>query len=298
MRQRRESPFEAWEGQSYVGASISYDLKNNDSDYLSCDYSKFDQTQSPELINRVGNDLVHPMVMNAKPRMWENWLSNLTEGELITPDRVYTGKHGMPSGSVATNFLDSIHNALCIEGYLANYNIRNSRYWVQGDDAVIRGRGVDPKDFAEFASSVYGFNAHPDKQLFGHNEVDFLQYSYYVENDYKPTYPVSRVGWRTIGHERFSFEGKDWNQWAAIVRCLQQMNNAIDNPSVDGLIRWAAKGDAYRLGAEYPPNFVFKKAGKAGKALTAEKSRYTPGAMQAWDILPIQAEVRRVISED
>ena len=299
LRKRTVHPFEAWEGQDVVGASITYDMKNNDAEYLSCDYSKFDQTQSPELIQTVARDLVHPMVGNKKPRMFDNWVNNLTSGELITPDRVFVGEHGMPSGSVATNFLDSIHNALCIEGYMSNYSIEDARYWVQGDDALIRGRGVDPKDFAEFASSEYGFNAHPDKQLFGHREADFLQYSYYVENDFKPTYPVSRVAWRTIGHERFSFKGSEWNQWAVVVRCLQQMNNAINNPSVDQLVRWAAKGDSLRLGAGLPPKTVFKMAGKAGKALTSERSRWDAGAGQTpWDVLPIQKVVREVISED
>jgi len=135
--------------------------------------------------------------------------------------------------------------------------------------------------------------------LFGHREVDFLQYSYYGENDYQPTYPVARVGWRTIGHERFAFEGKEWNKWAVIVRTLQQMNNALDNPSVDQLVRWAAKGDSLQLGVDYPPKRVFQLAGKAAVEMTAERSRWSPeSATQSWDVLPIQAIVRKVISEN
>jgi hypothetical protein len=299
MRKREVSPFEAWDGQARVASSITHDLKTHDMDYISCDYSKFDQSQSPELVRTVLNDLVHPMVGRMKPRLFGAWRDNLINGELITPNRVYAGEHGVPSGSVATNFIDSINNALCITGYLRNYSIQDHRYWVQGDDAVIRGKDIDPKDFAEFAQSEYGFAAHPDKQLFGHREVDFLQYSYYGENDYQPTYPVARVGWRTIGHERFAFEGKEWNKWAVIVRTLQQMNNALDNPSVDQLVRWAAKGDSLQLGVDYPPKRVFQLAGKAAVEMTAERSRWSPeSATQSWDVLPIQAIVRKVISEN
>uniref|UniRef100_A0A2V0R951 RdRp n=1 Tax=viral metagenome TaxID=1070528 RepID=A0A2V0R951_9ZZZZ len=298
MRKRAVHPFEAWEGQNKVAASLTADLKANpDAAYLSCDYSAFDQSQSPDLVRTVLNDLVHPMIGGIKPRMFETWSENLISGELITPDKVYVGEHEVPSGSVATNFIDSINNALCITGYIRNYGIKNSRYWVQGDDAVIRGEGVEPKDFAEFAQSEYGFKAHPDKQLFGRGELDFLQFSYYGENDYLPTYPVSRVGWRTIGHERYTFDAKEWNEWAVIVRALQQANNAIDNPSVDGLVSWMAQGDSKQLGANLKPKTVFQLSGKAGIEMTSERSRWDPGAAQGnWDVLPIQSVVRKVIT--
>ena len=190
--------------------------------------------------------------------------------------------------------MDSICNALCITGYIANYDIRNAKYWVQGDDALIRGRGVDPKDFAEFAQREYGFNAHPDKQLFGHNEADFIQYSYFVENDYLPTYPVSRVGWRMIGQERWH---DGWNEYAVIVRALQQMNNAIYNPEIDNLVRWAAAGDSLKLGADLPPREVFQGAGIAGRRLMDNRARWDTAPQASWDVLPIQSVVRKVISE-
>jgi hypothetical protein len=296
---RTTTPFDAWEGQAVVSDRIRRDMEANEgSEYLSCDYSAFDQTQSPSLLRRVGTELIHPMVGNAKPKMFQNWIENLVTGKVFTPNQLWEGEHGMPSGSVGTNFLDSINNALCLTGYIDNYGIKNSKYWVQGDDAVIRGRGVDPKDFAEFAQSEYGFRAHPDKQFFGYNQVDFLRFSYYGENDYLPTYPVSRVAWRTIGHERFSYSAKQWNEYAVIVRCLQQMNNAIDNPEIDNLVEWAATGDAMKLGAELPPREVFQKAGSAGVDMTTQRSKWDPGAStEAWDVLPIQSVVRRVISE-
>jgi len=292
-------PFAAWEGQANVGDRIQRDLERGDYEYISCDYSSFDQTQSPELLRAVGNNLIHPMVRSRKPRMFKNWLENLISGTVVTPDKLYSGEHGMPSGSVGTNFIDSINNALCITGYLENYSVSSSRYWVQGDDAVIRGHGVDPKDFAEFAKSEYGFNAHPDKQYFGHSEVDFLQHSYYRENDYLPTYPASRVGWRMVGHERFRFVPGAWNEWAVIVRAVQQMNNAIDNPSVKELARWASEGDSMQLGAWLPPKTIFQKSGVAGRVMTTEKSRWNPGSVSGadWDVLPIQGVIREVITE-
>lgn len=299
MRRRESSPFDAWNGPAVVQSAITRDLEQNDFDYISCDYSKFDQTQSPELMQRVLHSLVHPMIGNIKPKVFDTWAQNLSTGKLITPNAVHEGEHGMPSGSVATNFVDSIVNALCIEGYLDNYGIRDNKYWVQGDDAVIRGKGVDPKDFAEFASSEYGFNVHPDKQLFGHRECDFLQNSYYVENDFLPTYPAARVGWRMIGHERYSYSGSKWNEWAVVVRAVQQMNNALYNPSVLGLAKWGVKGDQLKLGAELPPKSVFRKAGSVAYDMTLARSSWDPGAIgqRDWDILPIQQKIREASSE-
>ena len=294
MRKRAVSPFEAWDGQEVVSKSITADLESGEFEYLSCDYSKFDQSQSPELIRRVMNDLIHPMIGRYKPNMFEAITENLVSGTVVTPERLREGEHGMPSGSVATNFVDSINNALCIEGYINAYNVTNVRYWVQGDDALIRGKGLDPKDFAEFASSVYGFNAHPDKQLFGYREADFLQYSYYGENAFLPTYPAARVGWRMIGHERYAYDAKKWNEWAVIVRAVQQLNNAINHPSVDELVSWAKRGDDLSLGAELPPKTIFQKAGEAAVGMTTARARWDAGAVDArsWDVLPIQSVIR------
>jgi hypothetical protein len=238
------------------------------------------------------------MTGSRKPNISASWLKNFTEGSLVTPEGINSGEHGVPSGSVATNFVDSINNALCIEGYMDNYDISDGRYWVQGDDALICGHGTDPKDFAEFAQSEYGFNAHPDKQHFGVREGDFLQMSYYQENDYLPTYPASRVAWRMIGHERFSYSSGDWNEWAVVVRAIQQLQNAYHNPSVHDLVRWAGEGDKLRLGADEAPKDVMRMAGKAGYAMTKERGRWDLGAEDRdWDVLPIQRIVREELRD-
>uniref|UniRef100_A0A2V0RH14 RdRp n=1 Tax=viral metagenome TaxID=1070528 RepID=A0A2V0RH14_9ZZZZ len=297
MRNLPQTPFSAWRSPSYTADTIQQHMRSADcEEYLSVDYSSYDATQSPELVQRVWNDLISPMYGNAKPRITKMWLENFTNGPLITPNGLTTGPHGVPSGSVATNFVDSINNALCIEGYLANYDIDSARYWVQGDDALICGKKVEPKDFAEFAQSEYGFEAHPEKQHYGVREADFLRMSYYVENDYKPTYPASRVAWRMTGYERFKHSPKDWNKWAVVVRAIQQANNAIDHPYVDDLVRWAADGDKLRLGRDLPPRKVFQLAGKAADKMTQARAAWDFGAETTdWSVLPIQDVIRRVV---
>jgi hypothetical protein len=300
LRDVPQSPFIAWKGPDDTAAAIRQHLRSGDCDeYLSVDYSSYDQTQSPELVRTVWNDLIHPMTGSRKPNISSAWLENFTSGPLVTPEGLKTGAHGVPSGSVATNFVDSINNALCIEGYLSNYGIEDSRYWVQGDDALICGKGTDPKDFAEFAQSEYGFIAHPDKQYFGIREGDFLQNSYYVENEYLPTYPAARVAWRMIGHERFSYSPGDWNKWAVVVRAIQQLNNAYHHPYIDDLVRWAGNGDNLRLGACYPPRDVMRMAGKAGYRMVTERARWDLGAEDRnWDVLPVQRVIREEFQEE
>lgn len=300
LRDVPKSPFIAWKGPDDTAASISQHMrKGNCDEYLSVDYASYDQTQSPELVRRVWNELIHPMTGSQKPNISAAWLENFTAGDLITPEGLKTGPHGVPSGSVATNFVDSINNALCVEGYMSNYGIEDGRYWVQGDDALICGHNVEPKDFSEFAQSEYGFVAHPDKQYFGIREGDFLQNSYYVENDYLPTYPAARVAWRMIGHERFSYSPGDWNQWAVVVRAIQQLNNAYHHPYINDLVRWAGAGDKLRLGANEAPRDVMRMAGKAGYHMVQERARWDLGAEDRnWDVLPVQRIIRSELADN
>jgi hypothetical protein len=303
MRTTPGTPFSAWNGPAHVENSLKRSLKRGKSDeYLSIDYSGYDQTQSPELVRRVYSDLLHPMLGSPKPKLFQGWLENLVAGPLVEPRglsefRLRDGEHGVPSGSIATNFIDTINNALCITGYINNYSISNSRYWCQGDDAVITGTGVDPNDFAEFALSEYGFEAHPDKQYFGHRECDYLRDSYYAENGFKATYPAARVAWRTIGHERRKYSGKQWNMWAVEVRTVQQLQNAINHPSIDELIRWTARGDKLDLGASLPPKTIFRNAGKVAKSIETERSAWDISKRENWDVLPIQGVIRKAISD-
>jgi len=236
-----------------------------------------------------------------KPNFFDAWIKNLTAGPVLTPDLEYTGPHGMPSGSVATNLFDSLHNAFAIEGYLLTYGIEGAKYFVQGDDAVIIGNGVDPEDFAKFVKDDYGFIAHPDKQFFSSSggAADYLRMSYYPENDFRPTYPVSRIAWRAIGHERFSFQPSQWNEWAVVVRATQQLENGIDNPSIKALIAWLMKGDKLRLGYDKSPQEILESAGKAGDVMIRERARWDPGAAQndwnQWPIHRLIDEVGRVM---
>jgi len=303
MRTTPGTPFSAWNGPAHVENSLKRSLtKGKAQEYLSIDYANYDQTQSPELVRRVYSDLLHPMLGSPKPKLFNGWLENLVAGPLVEPRgisdfRLRTGEHGVPSGSIATNFIDSINNALCITGYIDNYSISNSRYWCQGDDAVITGNGVDPNDFAEFAKSEYGFDAHPDKQYFGYQECDYLRDSYYAENNFKATYPVSRVAWRMIGHERRKYSGKAWNEWAVEVRTVQQLQNAINNPSIDEMVRFTAEGDRLELGYKLPPKDIFRNAGNVAKSIVTERSAWDISKGPSWDVLPIQSVIRKAMSE-
>jgi hypothetical protein len=286
----REIPeFVAWKGPNYAQPMVSETLQTHPGNVLSIDYSTFDQTQSPKLI-RHACDIMHEACGYRKPNFFKSWVDNLVQGPVLTPDRELTGYHGIPSGSVATNMVDTINNMLCIEGYLDSYGI-DGVYFALGDDAVIIGEGVDPVDFAEFATGDFGFVANPDKQFFSTSKAaDFLQMSYYVENGYKPTYPVSRVAWRMIGYERHRYRGKDWNEWGVVVRTLQQLQNAINNPSIDKMVEWIQRdGDRLKLGADEDPQEILELAGKPAKTMTEERARWDPGAEESrpfreWEI--------------
>ena len=297
---RQYDQFVAWRGPEATGVKIGDLLRKDPSlPVLSIDYSSFDQTQTPELVTTVLNELVWPSMGSIKPGVWRDWVHNFTAGPLVTPDRLVHGEHGVPSGSVATNFVDSINNALCILGYMESYGIEG-HFFVQGDDAIIIGQGVEPDTFSDFARTEYGFIAHPEKQHYGYGEADFLKMSYYAANSYLPTYPCARVGWRMIGHERYSFGGKEWGPWAVVVRAVQQLQNAIHSPAINDLVEWAAEGDSLRLGANESARKVLALSGGPGRSMTTDRARWDPGEVSAlpFYMWPINLKIRELFSRE
>lgn len=118
---------------------------------FSIDYSGFDASLNPQMIGIAFSVLSKMLRLTAKEqRVWERVQTYFATCPFLAPDgMVYKGRRGgVPSGSMFTQLVDSICNAVAIEYAMICENIHNYRYLVYGDDSwTILSIGEAPQTF-------------------------------------------------------------------------------------------------------------------------------------------------------
>lgn len=144
-------------GRSYsVLSGDIYEMRWKSDWIMEMDYSGFDGSISSTLITLAFKVIENNFVFDDVDRSdWElvkryfltaPWL--LPDGQLLVGRR-----HGVPSGSMFTQIVDSIVNAIAIEYTKLRVGFRTSRYYVLGDDSLIGIIGRKP-DFSEIDRSL------------------------------------------------------------------------------------------------------------------------------------------------
>lgn len=169
---------------------------------------------------------------------------------ILTPDGLYKGSHGVPSGSTFTNEVDSIVQ----KDISMRLDFMNEdSLQIQGDDGVY----IIPEDkvnllITEFENS--GLQVSRDKTYLSDNFAIYLQNLYHV--DYRNDkgnicgiYPVYRALNRIIYQERwatfedFEISGKDYYS----IRTLCILENCKYHPLFKDLVKFILKYDKYSL---------------------------------------------------
>lgn len=114
---------------------------------LEMDYSGFDGSISSQLIGLAFNIIRNNFDLSKdEEKAFDFVVKYFVNCPVLLPHGwlVHGKKHGVPSGSMFTQLIDSIVNALVIEYCCAKLSIGTSRYYVLGDDSVIGGYGRQP----------------------------------------------------------------------------------------------------------------------------------------------------------
>lgn len=105
---------------------------------FSIDYSGFDASINSHLIGVAFDILTTMLKLDADQRkVWERVRTYFATSPFLAPDgMVYKGRRGgVPSGSMFTQMVDSICNAITIEYSMMMENQKDYRYLVYGDDS-------------------------------------------------------------------------------------------------------------------------------------------------------------------
>jgi len=215
---------------------------------VSIDFSKYDTTCKRSLQSVAFEQISNLFQTQFRGEIeYIKWRFN-TIG-IITPDGIWSGPHGIPSGSTFTNEVDSI----------IQYTVAlNSRYCqlpelcqIQGDDGVYSSNR--PEKFIEDFKEV-GLEVNDAKSHIEYDWCTYLQSLYhkdYTDNSgiIRGIYPSYRALLRIVYLERFDdfsfadISGKDY----FAIRTLTILENCKHHPLFYLLVRYVWQLDKYKL---------------------------------------------------
>jgi hypothetical protein len=225
--------------------------KSQDEKIVCEDFSTFDQSARPPLIN-TAFDIVESYFQDFDPSIRDTFINI----PLYTPDGIWPGPHGVPSGSWWTNLIDSLMHAYAQCLVTKAYDLPHKQLYpwknqVQGDDGVeVVPKSVKLEDLRDLNSTI-GLDFNSDKTYEYDEEVYYLQryYSsdYVCDGIYRGIYPVYRALCRLMYLER-------WNNVSTIggsdyfsIRAISILENCKWHPLHEDLVKWVVSLDKYDL---------------------------------------------------
>jgi hypothetical protein len=211
---------------------------------VSIDFSGFDKTVSSQL-QAAAFDAIYQHFQGDPKDLWEIAERFNTIG-LVTPDGVYEGPHGVPSGSTFTNEVDSL-----AQEYASLGGNDHDLYQIQGDDGL-----YIVKDSGRLLDT---FKSHGLVVNTGKSHVSSL-YAQYLQRYYEPHYrsgatipgiysvvrALNRLFYmeRWTDIERIGIPGSDYFS----IRAISILENCKHHPSFEKFVKFIYQLDAKSLG--------------------------------------------------
>lgn len=184
---------------------------------------------------------------------------------LLTPEGVWNGPHGVPSGSTFTNEVDSVAQYLIA----ATSPSKLLDFQIQGDDGAYRTE--NPDQLKELFTN-YGLIVNDEKSYVSDKHIVYLQNLHsvdYVRNGmYCGIYPLYRALNRLVYQERFDnfseydVKGSDFYS----IRTIAILENCRNHPLFKDFVKFIQSKDKYGLmpSQQGITNYVKMVTNKAG----------------------------------
>jgi hypothetical protein len=170
---------------------------------------------------------------------------------VISKSTEIKGVHGVPSGSVFTNYVDSVvHRFLQWDCSRTLGLTLLPNCQVQGDDGLLKFTAETDLDKILRCYESFGLTANIEKQFIGDDDCTYLQRYHHV-SQVGGMYPTFRALNSLLGQERFHSE-EVWGPDMVILRALMVLENCKHHPLFVDLVKFVMSGDKYGLGSRWP----------------------------------------------
>jgi hypothetical protein len=259
---RKVRGFAGWSTLDDIDGAISRLMESAQGRVMhSLDYRHFD-VSVPIQLNDIGFDIL------------EHWLSDgcvsrlniirdaFSLNALVVPYDLLDGRNGgVPSGSVFTNLVDSLINALTLHYIAERAGTEVLDFEVLGDDAVVVfSDDVSVDDISRFASEL-NLELNPDKQYTSTTSVHFLQRLYDLAWKPDHLHRGVRSPYRfASGYLGMEIWKQNWNLWRYTAREVCQVEHCRWDPRAEHLFRFIIDGDS-TLQQGHAISEIFRMAG-------------------------------------
>ncbi len=219
---------------------------NDGSTLVSIDFSGYDASVTEQLQN-ASFDYIKNLFQAKEHANLDYIAERFNMIGLITPEGVWNGPHGVPSGSTFTNEVDSIAQFL-----VAKHSAHAGRdFQIQGDDGAY---GTESPDRLIEMFADYGLSVNEEKSDLAANYVVYLQNLHhpdYVDSkgNFGGVYSTYRALNRLVFQERFNdfsaygLEGKDFYS----IRTISILENCRNHPLFKDFVKFIHSKDKYGL---------------------------------------------------
>jgi hypothetical protein len=235
-----------------------FDTKGHDDVVICTDFSKFDQhfqqvmQDSAEYIERA---------LATWNEGTERWFGSIYNQKFTIPlvcseSLMFTGHHGMGSGSGGTNFDESLaHKSLQFEAALSADARLNPHSMAYGDDGILTYPGISVDHIIK-TYTAHGQEMNVDKQMI--SKTDCVVLRRWHSTSYRNgngtmvgVYSTYRALGRLMAQERY-YDPDKWGKEQVVLRAWSIIENCKYHPLIDEFIDFCIKGDKYRLGVDIP----------------------------------------------
>nr|QXV86676.1 MAG: RNA-dependent RNA-polymerase [Picobirnavirus sp.] len=251
----------AWVSMDQVDKEITelFDSKGSDDLIVCTDFSRFDQHFNPHMSDAAYKILNSILTPSAETSWWLNEVFPVKYYiNMVTPTKLFKGKHGMGSGSGGTNADETLtHKALQYEAALEHGAKLNPHSMCLGDDGILSYPGITVDDVVD-SYSQHGQEMNSDKQSASTQECTYLRRwhhnNYRIDGVCAGVYSTCRALGRLRYMERFQ-DPTYWDSNAVALRQLSIIENVKYHPLKEEFVDFCMKRDKYRLGIDIP-NFL------------------------------------------
>nr|QXV86715.1 MAG: RNA-dependent RNA-polymerase [Picobirnavirus sp.] len=248
----------AWVGMDAVDREITllFDSKG-DNDLIVCtDFSRFDQHFNKDMSEAAQNILSKLMTSSMENREWLETIFPVKYFiPMITPTKVFNGRHGMGSGSGGTNADETlVHRALQYEAAIKHGATLNPHSMCLGDDGILTYPGITIEDVVDVYSQ-HGQEMNSDKQYASTHDCVYLRRWHHKEYRVAGVCAGVYSTCRALGRLRYMERFKDpsvWDERAVALRQLSIIEDVKYHPLKEEFVEFCMKRDKYRLGIDIP----------------------------------------------